>query len=51
MLKKPYIEPQIIIVDLDVESLCTTTSTGFGGPTNEFDAPSRRSSSWEEYER
>ena len=53
MKKKRYIAPAMMLVALDEETqFCATVSSmPVGGTSKEFDAPSRRSSGWEDYEQ
>lgn len=56
-MKKLYTEPTIVVIELgDVDDVCMVQSTGSleaGGSGNGIpaEAPSRRSSSWDDYER
>lgn len=49
---KKYIAPEIVVVEVETQCIAETSQFGIGdGPSKDFAPQSRRSSSWDEYER
>ncbi|MBP5716314.1 MAG: hypothetical protein J6W69_04290 [Bacteroidales bacterium] len=48
-MKKEYIEPEIVVVEIKTEGLIAISWSE--GETTTMDAPQRRGSCWDEYEQ